>query len=84
MDKAWIKRLILLDAVLVAVLGWLGYTVWVEAKEARAAKRAGSAASSPATPGVAPAAAPAADVQAPGQATGQSSDGSAVDGAGPR
>lgn len=40
-DKRWMRRLILLDLALVALLGWLGYTVWVEAQAARAAKRAG-------------------------------------------
>ncbi len=72
MDKAWIKRLILLDAVLVAVLGWLGYTVWVEAKEARASKRASSET------------APAVDLSVPALPAGQASDAPAVDSAGAR
>ncbi len=63
MDKAWIKRLILLDAVLVAVLGWLAYTVWVEAQEARAAKRATGA--DPAAELAAPVSEPSPAIDAP-------------------
>jgi hypothetical protein len=53
-DKRWMRRLILLDLALVALLGWLGFTVWQEAQAARAAKRSGLTPNLPAEVGSVP------------------------------